>query len=425
MSKSCYIYIFLITITTNALFTFLFPRPILMTDASEYNSNALNIIQGNRIEVLHDGIHQLKPPLYPAFLAGIYYLFGHSLWNVYIVQIFLTGIISIFISYLTFKIFCDKRAACLSGIFFSFHLQTLIHSGILYAEILFSFCLILFTFSVYHALLNLKAKWFILSGFLIGITTMVKTSAQFLPLFIIPVIFLIHPRRKLKGLLMTILFTVAFLMTMTPWIARNYRYYDSFVFCSLQGGMNLYISNYSLEIPTGEKRLLSMTDELAKMSINENISWVDKDRIFYQEAIKMILKHPFKMVYLSFFKSINFFTGLWLQAYIIHIGYPEGSVISYFTNNLLVWIVAGMNTLLLLLAIGNFIFYREKSEMISSTIFLTIIGYFTLIHTISACSARYSLPVYSYIIIFAANSLSKTLRRLKLIRYFEQTKFNF
>ena len=61
----------------------------------------------------------------------------------------------------------------------------------------------------------------------------VLEGVLFLPLFVIPVIFFYVRDKKLRAFYFVICMILTYLITMTPWIIRNYRIYNAFIFCSL------------------------------------------------------------------------------------------------------------------------------------------------------------------------------------------------
>ena len=191
MKQHRYAVIFLITFTTNILFSLFFPRPLFILDAEEYHLYATNMLEGRRFEVFPDGrpLHPLRPPMYPIFVAVIYFLFGTFRLPVYFFQILLTGIVSVLIYSLSMKIFNNKNSAFLSSILFSLHLPTLINSAIYYPQALFSFTLMLCITSIYFAFKKPTLFRFMTSGFILGVTALVKPVVQFLAFIIMMVYF--------------------------------------------------------------------------------------------------------------------------------------------------------------------------------------------------------------------------------------------
>ena len=417
MKNFKYHHIFLITIFTNILFSLLFPRPLFVLDAEEYHTYASNILNGNRLEVFPDGrpLHPLRPPMYPIFISFLYFLFGIHKLPLYLAQIFLNGFISILIYNLSMRIFDDRNSALLSSILFSIHLPTLVHTAIYYPEILFSFSLIILVTTTYKAFKKPSFYKFLILGFIMGLTALVKPVVQFLPIVIFPILFFYLDSKKWKAILYTLGLIITFFITMTPWIIRNYIVYDTFIFCDTTGGLNLYTSNYVLEMtddmPEKSGPMLPMTEEIRKMAMDESIEWPERDRIYYQEAIKMIKKHPKKMLWVTLVRVGNYFTGLKQRNLLYNIGYPTGVVFSERVNDLVVNICAGMNIIFLLLALISIFCFFDKMILKESMFLIILIIYFTSIHSISNAFSRYSIAVFPYIIIFAGHGLSKLFLR--------------
>jgi len=403
------------------LFSLFFPRPLFVLDAEEYHTYATNILEGRRFEVFPDGrpLHPLRPPMYPIFIAAVYFLFGVSKLPVYLSQIVLTGLISMMIYSLSFSIFEDRNSAFISSVLFSFHLPTLVSSAIYYPQALFSFCLILLVFLLHRAFKKPTAFKFLIAGFMMGIATLVKPVIQFLPLVIFPLLFFYLKAKRWRAICLTGLLIATYLATMTPWIIRNYIVYRTFIFCDTTGGLNLYTTNYILEMPEGHTDKIGvippMTEEIRKMALDESIPWPEKDKIYYKEAIKMIKRHPLKMIRQSFLRVINYYTGLIQKNILYNIGYPRGEVVPPWVNNLIVYLSAAINIIYLALAATTLLYHRTRSMLTESVLLLAVILYFTAIHSLSNAFIRYSIPIFPFIIIFAGHSISRFIfyRRVK------------
>jgi hypothetical protein len=158
-----------------------------------------------------------------------------------------------------------------------------------------------------------------------------------------------------------------------------------------------------------DTQLYAVLNKFKNISMDESTSWIEKNKNLYREALKIIVKHPFKMACSSVVKLMNLYTGLWEYLFMITIGYP----ISVTLNNIVIYIAAIINIIYLFLAAYAFVYVRDKSTLRSSVVPLTVIVYFTVIHSVSCSLLRYSVPIFPFIIIFSANSLSKFLSKIK------------
>jgi hypothetical protein len=417
LKRHRYTTVFLIAFITNVLFSIFFPRPLFVLDAEEYHIYATNMLNGQRFEVFPDGrpLHPLRPPMYPIFIALIYFIFGSHKLAVYLSQIILTSIISMLIYYLSKKIFKNDNSAFIASILFSFHLPTLISSAIYYPEILFTFILFIFVISIFNAFRQPSIFRYLISGFLMGLTALVKPVVQFLPLIILPALLFHLKTKKWKGFLYTAILIFSFLTVMVPWIIRNYNVYKTFIFCDTTGGINLYTSNFILQLPDDyswkDGPIPPMTEEIKKMAFDESIPWPQKDKIYYKAAVKLILEHPMKMMKHSLKRVVNFFTDLILKNILFNIGYPEGALFPVSVNNLIVYLTATINIIYIALALCSIIFYSNKIVIKESLLLFIIILYFTGIHSLSNAFVRYSTAIFPYIIIFSGHCLSKIFVR--------------
>jgi 4-amino-4-deoxy-L-arabinose transferase-like glycosyltransferase len=414
-----YLLIFTLTIFIQIIFALIFPRPLFILDAEEYHIYATNILEGRRLEVFPDGrpLHPLRPPLYSVFITLVYFIFGQHRIAVYGVQIFLTGLTSIIIYKISLQIFNDTKSAQFASILYAFHLPTLINTAIYYPEILFTFTLILFVYTINRAFKKPTIWIFILTGFLIGLTTLVKPVVQFLPILILPGLYFYLKEKRWKAFYYVAILIAAYLITMSPWIIRNYKVYNTFVFCDTTGGINLYTSNFSLELPPefteNSGPIPPMTEEIKKMAMDESISWPQKDKIYYKEAFKMIARHPFKMVRHSLMRIFNFYTDLKLRNLLYNIGYQPDRLLSVKTNNLIIYISALLNIILVSFAILSMVSKKNRANLKEYIPLILLIAYFTGIHALSNSFIRYSVAIFPYILIFAGRSISLSLESVK------------
>jgi hypothetical protein len=179
--------------------------------------------------------------------------------------------------------------------------------------------------------------------------------------------------------------------------------------------LNLYTNNYVLELPHGHHEALGpafpMSKKIHQIALDESMPWPEKDKIYYSEAVRIILKHPFKMVSHSILRAGNFFTGLKRKNILYNIGYSPGKLFPSWFNNLVVYLAGIMNIIYLALALHSLVFRSNKSILRESTVILTVLIYFTTIHSVSNAFIRYSTPIFPYIIIFAGHTISKIVRK--------------
>lgn len=215
-----------------------------------------------------------KPPMYPAFLAFIYFIFGHNFVIARLGHIFLALLTCL----ITFKT-AEKISGNISGFslfpFFSSLILAVIPtyiyiSGLFLTEnlcILFSLLMIYF---LIRAEKDPSLKNQIFSGVFLGLTNL--TRPNFISfLLIIPVwAFLRFPKKEALIIFFTISLTT--LAVISPWMIRNWKIYNGFIPIATGGGRIFLAGNnpqavgdailvsgsprlyFSEEIPQGEEK---------------------------------------------------------------------------------------------------------------------------------------------------------------------------
>src|SRR5258708_7757321 len=230
-------------------------------DASIYNSIAINLLEKHCycIYVSHSTVS--RAPLWPFIIAIIYFFFGEH--NAYARLFFcFLGSGTCVLVYLLAKDLFGKRIALISGVIAAIYTGLFIWDGWLFAESLYTFCLTVFTYSLYRlqrstlplpaepvatasnkfltVLLRLRQqivrhRWIILSGVFLALAGLTRPNGPglFGLLFIWVVIVIlakIMPWRTVvrAGLVIALIG----IMIIAPWTYRNYTVSHAFVFIS-------------------------------------------------------------------------------------------------------------------------------------------------------------------------------------------------
>lgn len=170
------------------------------------------------------------------FLTLLYKIFGHNVRMVYFMQILLFSVSCILVFLITKEIF-NERAAGYTA-FFTAICPTLANYAIyLYSESFSVFILIFCIFSILKAKGTQLAKWYVISGLLLGFMVLCKAVMIF---FIVPVMFYLYiNKRTIKIILLFLMF----ILPVISWSLKNYFAFGSFRLAD-RGGMVLLIRAY-------------------------------------------------------------------------------------------------------------------------------------------------------------------------------------
>lgn len=304
------IFLFAFVIRFIAVLSFSAGYQVLSADAADYDRFAINLLSGKGfIDPVTELPTSSRTPLYPLFLAVIYYFFGHSYFAVRIVQCILGSLLCIIIFY-TGKALFEKKVGLLSAailcayppyIFYSFFGGPVF----LLSENLFTFLLGIFTLFVIK-ILFIKTNFInsFISGLLTGLLVLTRPVFALFPFFLAVLIFY-----KEKSIFFTVRQTLVilagFLVIIAPWAGRNYIVHKAFVPFSTEGGFVLYAGNN----PEANGAGLTDTDFLfSKEELNRlnSIPEAEKDSMFRAKVKEFLISNYKKLPILSLKKLLVF-----------------------------------------------------------------------------------------------------------------------
>lgn len=189
-----------------------------------YYDIAKNVFNGNGFS--WDGIHPspFHVPIYPGFLALSLFLFN-SFAPVAFFQLILGAFIPILVLRLAQKFTPSRKIALISAWIIALEPNFIYHSFIFYTETVFIFLFLVFllVFIKYFEIKTLK--WLCISAVLLGLSALTKTSAQYMPVFLVPLAWWLL-RKDLPWRTLTrnsVIFIALFMAVLSPWLYRNHK----------------------------------------------------------------------------------------------------------------------------------------------------------------------------------------------------------
>ncbi len=214
------------------LFISFHDRP-LFSDEKEYDQLAYNL--ATKAIYSYDSTPTAYRPVgYPVIVGWIYYVFGHHIILVRLLQALFDTLISFFI-YLLLAGHPPRTRVCGSALWALFP-PAIFYSSLLLSETIFTF---LFVVSAWMLTRNDSASYWKLAalGAVVGVLTLIKPTVIVFVLllsFLLPQVKL--PFRRIYPVV------IAFLLVLAPWLIRNYLVFSEIALSS-NGGVNLMIGN--------------------------------------------------------------------------------------------------------------------------------------------------------------------------------------
>jgi 4-amino-4-deoxy-L-arabinose transferase-like glycosyltransferase len=357
-------------------------------DEVTYDLLARNMADGHGFCFVPGQPSLLRAPLYPAFLAALYALFGHHFMLALVVQALVGGLSALLLALVGRRLFDKPAPAILAGCALACHPLLIFTTGLLYSETLYLFLLLLFTYTCLRMVEDTGKKWAVSGGFLLGLSVLMKPNMLLFPLLLGCWLWytLRDLRQPLKlGLIVASLMAV----TIFPWVWRNYRVSGAFVPVSANGGLNLWQGNHPEA--DGAAYPLDQVDPLP------GYTEVERDSIYREWAVEQIRSDPLHTLSLLPRKLIKFFAPL------------ETSNRGRIPTRLGPLVDLGWATFLGLAAWGA---WRVQNRSRQWWLVYALILYPVLLTLAVYGGTRYGMVVYPYLFLLAAEPIAWLAWRL-------------
>ncbi len=350
------------------------------------------------------------PPLYPVTLGLVYRVAGPGNYLVVRLLQALFGALAALAIYGTARCcFRDGPTAVIAGIITALYPYLVYYTGLLAGENLYVMLLAAMAWALTCLVAGpgvalpgagerggcrlSPSTLALLVGIFAGLTFLARSSIiLFLPLAALLMLFALGRRR---GVVAVLLCGLAFAVTVSPWVVRNYRVHDEFVLMPTKGGLNLWMRNHpdvvrpefleaGLGFPDGLAARLEKT-ELLEYPDLEGLSEVQRNRLITSRAVAFISANP------AYFASLCVRRFVWLMS-------VTGS-----RSRGALYLLAGLlsyGLVLPLSASGVYLAWRRRvrGALVPVSLVLYTIGLHTLFHG----GIRYRLPVDPLMGILAA-----------------------
>ncbi len=371
-------------------------------DASGYDKMAVNLVSGNGFAELKNGVISpvaYRPPVYPLFLAGIYSIFGHSYIAVKIIQALIGALFCIVIFFIV-NITYDSMmigliASAGTALYKPFVSGFSYYGGpaLLLSEYFYMFMIGLAVLAVLYYIKNGDIKIGVLSGIFMGLT--ILTRPEFVLFPIILIIYLLYiSNLSIKALLKKYFIMYLFiLLTMSPWVVRNYIVYKEFIPLNTLGGRIFWLGNNSLA--NGGMTDVRLERALMDSEAMKNLSDKQINKVFFKMGIKELKNNLARI------------PGLFIRKILVHWA-PFENGFKIFNPYYAFILFFG--------SIG-ILFFRKK--VILENVLLVIFLSTTLTAMLTFGECRYRYPYEPYLIIFTALTFNDMIKNMLRLKHFE------
>jgi 4-amino-4-deoxy-L-arabinose transferase-like glycosyltransferase len=392
-----------------ALWGWFWNVPPHIWDEKDYNVLAINLVRHGEFSFTPGEPTSIRPPLYPAVVAGVYSLFGVENYQaVRLLQVALSLLNVVLLYKLGSEVMSRRVGLWLAG-FYCFYPSMLGFNNLLLTEVLFTLLLSAACYAVVLFYRRNAVLYLGLAGLLLGLAALTRSIVWLSPPLLAGYVLLTWKAGFGRRLLAAGALLLAFGVTIAPWAVRNTRLQKTFLTIDCMGGRNFMMGNYLYTPLYRSWDAVALEDEQSWVHeiasahpAAEQITQGQIDKIAMGKAIQFIREHPALTLQRD---TVKFFDFWGLERELV-----AGSAQGFFgpvprpvTLALSVVIFGGYAALLALGVFGMFL--APPGDRRIHWFFLLVILFICGMHTLVFGHSRYHLPLMPLVLLYAASAV--------------------
>lgn len=376
-------------------------------DERDYDQIAVSIVQQGEFALTPGQLTSIRPPLYPALVAGIYSVAGVQNYQaVRVVQIVLS-LVTAGLVYLLARRVYDQRVALVAAGLYCIYPSLVGATALVLTETLFTLLLCGFLLLVERYFTTKSRAALAAAGLVLGLAALTRSVVWLFPPFAALFVLFLGSEKSWSGrLLSAATFVLVFAATLAPWTIRNTRLQQTFTTVDVMGGRNVMMGNYEytpayrpwaaieIEGETAWHRVLSRHHGGLPGKTQGQI-----DKLAMKYAIGYIAAHPGQTAGRSAAKLFHF----WQLERELLAGARQG--IWGDTSTLVVLLMAGavlgVYCATMLLSIFGIVLLPPKNLAVHG-FWLLLLAFVTALHCAAFAHSRYHLPLMPILMVYAA-----------------------
>jgi len=390
-----------------ALLAYFHDLPIHIADAQDYDHLATSLVETGSYADARGVPTSLRPPLYPAIVAGIYRVFGvHNLLAVHIFQTVL-GLITTVIVYRTGVEIYSRHVGVVAAAIVCFYPTLLGFNYQILSEVLFTFFQSAVVLLATLVIKRESLQRLVLLGIVLGLGALTRSILWLFTPLLAAYLFLVRGPGLWNRFRCAAIPMTCFLLTIAPWAYRNTRVQETLTFIDVMGGRNVMMGNY--EFTPMERSWATISDVTGDRAWNRVLAAANPgyrdltqgqiDKLAMKYGIRFALSHPG----LTFQRSLVKFFNFWqLERELI-----AGSMGGYFgplskpTILTTAVLICAAYVTVIFGAVFGAISVPPPDVRVRWMLVLTI-AFPCALHSIAFAHSRYHLPLIPILSIYAA-----------------------
>lgn len=392
-----------------ALWLWLADLPLYVHDERDYHALAVNLVRHGEFAFAPGELTSLRPPLYPALVAGVYGLFGvDNFAAVRLLQATLS-LVTVVVAYQLGCAVASRRVALWLAGLCCFYPSLLGFNNLLLTETLFTFLLTLFCLLTVRAWQRESLATAASAGAVLGLAALTRSVVWLFPPVLAVFLLFAWPGSLWRRLAAGLTVALGFAVVITPWAIRNTRLQETFVTVDVMGGRNFMMGNYQHTPLYRSWDAISLTGEKAwwrevhaVYPPSERLTQGQVDKLALRQGLKFVRENPG----LTFLRCVVKFFDFWGLERELVAGAARGQfgALPKPALALLALVIFGSYALALLLGIFGLVLAPEPDRR-AWWFFLLVVGFVCAMHTAVFGHSRYHLPLMPLVLLFAAAAL--------------------
>jgi 4-amino-4-deoxy-L-arabinose transferase-like glycosyltransferase len=384
-------------------------QPIHIEDEQHYNEIAVNLVRDGEFASPAGHLTSLRPPLYPAFLALTYSVFG--LENFQAVRLLQAGL-SLLTVLVVYQLGClsySKRVGYVLAALCCFYPSLLGYNNLLLTEVLFTLLLCVFCLAVVASLRAHSFSYLAFAGIALGLAALTRSVVWLFPPILGLFLLVAWKEAAWRRLAAAATFGIVFAATIAPWAIRNTRLQQTFVAIDVMGGRNFMMGNYE-HTPlyrswdaiglTGDKAWWRMVAET--YPTQEKRTQGQIDQLAFRLGLTFIAENPG----LTLQRAVIKFFDFWGMERELVAGASRGwfGALSKAAVFLIAAAICAGYALALFLGVFG-IFTVPPDDRRIHWFLLLLVVFVCGMHTLVFGHSRYHLPLMPIVLLYAASAL--------------------
>jgi 4-amino-4-deoxy-L-arabinose transferase-like glycosyltransferase len=333
-------------------------------------------------------------PIYPAFLAAIYRVFGHEFLWVRVAQALIAALALVPLFALVDRVL--GRAAALGGcVLVALYPAFIVYSGFVLTESLSTAMLIATMWALHRAWTRGTPAWWMFAGAMMALATLLR--AEFVVVLGAAALLTLWRQPTRRTVLALLLVSATAAATMAPWTIRNYRLFHRFILVSAHDGDTLWISVKGWrEWRFGDPELQSLV---------RGLSYLEESDALKRAALREIADHPLRFGW----TRLKRFPDLWLTGHTSNVTGVTDSFQTYWQRGAygavgVKGVLLALNVGLIGLGLAGGVRAATSGALSRPDVLLlaTPIVCISIVHFVLFAAPRYQIPIMPFVLAFAA-----------------------